>query len=106
MTNTISRFYTTTFTVYRQVYVGNKSSLSSIGTFDGHIQQASPEIAEFIGISFSKAFTVWCDESEDVQESDVIEDGATQYIVRAKQNNVAAGDNKHLQLIVQLKEDE
>jgi len=105
--NTISRFYTTTFTVKRQSYTGNKSELATVGTFDGHIQQATAEMEEFIGINWAHAFTVWCDDSVDVREGDQLTDpnGET-YEVKLKQENLARGDNKHFELTVERNIDE
>lgn len=102
----IQDFFTTSFTIKRAGWVsdgdGNLYSTESTNTtFYGHKQQATPELAQSLGLSFTKTFTVWCPVDTAVVEGDTIDDGTYVYSVRAvMQNNV--GDNTHLELIVEL----
>ena len=98
--DTITGFYTTSFTNKRMVYVGNKSSLATVGTFNGHLQQATPELAEQLSMVFTKTFTVWCDELTDIQEGDEVLEGSNKYSVKAVQLNTV-GYNKHLELVIE-----
>ena len=102
---TITRFYDKTFTNKRQVYVGNKSSLQTIGTFVGHLQQRTPEDTEFIDLAYTKAWTIWCPVDTNIAEGDTIEWNGNVYSVRAIQKN-ATGNNQHLEVIVELKKTE
>jgi len=99
--SSISRFFTTTFTVQRQTWSNDSSALVSQDSFDGHIQQGTPEnYQENIGFRFSKAFTIWCPSDTDIQEADRLSDGTNYYDVRFVVNR-NVGANVHLQLIVE-----
>jgi hypothetical protein len=104
----IADFFTTSFSIKRAVWLtdgdGNKYSEEQIvETFSGHIQQATIELAQGLGISFTKAFTIWCPINTDVKEGDVLYTSAAAYSVRAKrENNI--GDNRHIELTVELDE--
>ena len=104
----INRFYTTTITNTRMVWSGESSARTSVGSFSGHVQQAQPEVAEFIGEALGKVFSVWCAKGTDIESGDVITiasgDYAGTYTVKNIQNN-AIGRNQHLELIV-IKEQE
>lgn len=102
----ISDFFTTAFTINRAVWDtdvdGNDfSEEEEAGTFNGHRQQASAELSQNLGLSFTKSFTIWCPVETDVKEGDTIiaEDGS--YSVRAIQVNDIGG-NTHKQLVVEL----
>ena len=100
MTLSINRFYTTSFSNKRMVYASNKSSLVLVGIFSGHIQQASAELAEQMNMVFTKTFSIWCDETTDIQEGDDVLEGSNTYSVKAVQlNNI--GDNAHLEIIAE-----
>lgn len=101
----IDRFFTTTFTLSRQTWSGESSSLVSQGTFSGHIQQGTPEnMQENLGFRFSKAFTIWCPATTNVQEGDRLVAGSANYDVRfAINRNI--GSNGHIQLIVEKLDD-
>jgi len=97
----ISKFYTTTFTVKRLVFLDSASNLQEQGSFSGHIQQATDDnLMEYAGLRLTKAFVIWCEPGEDVQEGDKLEEGSNKYDVRfAINRNV--GSNGHLQLLVE-----
>lgn len=99
----IKRLFTESISVERMVWTGNSSSRSSIGTFSGHIQQAGPDIAESIGETWSKVFSIWCALGTDVEEGDklTVASGnyADTYAVQQIQKN-ATGGNEHLELVV------
>ncbi len=104
--STIERLFTETLAVTRMVWSGNASSESSIGSFSAHIQQASPELAESIGETWSQVFTAWCPIGTNVTEGDkiVVASGsyAATYYVKQIQKN-AVGINQHLELVLTLK---
>lgn len=104
MTETISNFYDRTFENSRQAYVGNKSALSVIGQFSGHLQQKTPEPDEFMNVVSTITWFIWCDTTEDIKIGDTIEDLSTSLTYNVEQiiNYQSWGDNKHLQLTVQL----
>ena len=96
----IDRFFTTTFNLTRQKWIGDSSSEISKSSFSGHIQQLDKEKRAQLDIDFSIAFTVWCDDAVDVQEGDVLDDGTFTYNVEAIQRNTTAGNNRHKELLV------
>ncbi len=100
----ISDWYTTTFTVKRMVYGGsdvggdnNKSSLETQGTFNGHLQQADPNLVASLAQTYKLDFLIWCSRSEDVQVGDQLEEGSNKYTVMALQDN-STGSNDHYEL--------
>lgn len=101
----ISDWFNTTFTIYRQVWTtdGNDNQTSteqSVGTFSGHIQQASRDMVLDFGLKFETAYSLWCAVNEDVQKGDILRSGENVYSVKAIQvNNI--GDNAHLELLVE-----
>lgn len=97
----IENFYTTEFTVKRQTFSGGKSSLVTQGTFKGHLQQAGPDIMQqYQGLRHSKAWTIWCKPSTDVQEGDRLTAGGVNYDVRFVENR-NVGNEGHLQLVAE-----
>jgi hypothetical protein len=104
----ISDFYTTEFSIKRAAWTedgeGNPYSEEQVVvSFNGHIQQAQAELATNLGLSLTKAFMVWCPIGTNVKEGDILDTTEASYSVRAVQdfNN---GDNKHMELIVELDE--
>jgi hypothetical protein len=100
---TIVDFYTTEFTVRRMAWdtdeSGNDFSEEAEATaFSGHVQQASMELAQSLGLRFTKTFTVWCSLTTDVAEGDSLSDGTYTYHVKAKQS-FENGQNAHLELV-------
>ena len=96
----ISRFYTDTFTNTRMSFVNNRSTLVSVGSFKGHIQQARAELAEQLNSVWTRTFSLWCETDTDVQDGDVITYNGDTYNVKAIQlNNI--GDNSHLEIIIE-----
>lgn len=97
----ISRFYTTAFTVKRQTWSGDSSALVTQSSFSGHLQQGAPEnYQQFEGLKFSKAYTIWCPSTTNVQEGDRLSEGSNTYDVRFVINR-NVGANGHLELIVE-----
>lgn len=97
----ISRFFTTTFTITRQVWSGDSSALVSQGTFKGHIQQTGADVLQlYQGLRLAKAWSVWCASDTDVQEGDRITEGSNSYNVRFVENRNVGSDG-HLQLILE-----
>jgi hypothetical protein len=97
---TIADFYTTTFTVARQVYSSNKSTRSNVGSFQGHIQQASPSMTAAVGGAYTLSHVVWCAPTESVQKGDVLTTGSVKYDVKSIQINNYGG-NRHQQIFVE-----
>jgi hypothetical protein len=75
------------------------SEIAEVSQFYGHIQQASPELVESLGFTFTKLYSIWCPVNSDVETGDILLSTDGQYSVKAiQENNI--GDNKHLQLVV------
>lgn len=103
----ISKFFTTTFTIYRNVWSTDlngfeSSDESDVGTFRGHLQQISAEQSLNLGMNFTTSFQIWCSPTTDVKVGDRISVGEIFYSVRAIQDNGMVGINKHLQVFVEL----
>lgn len=99
--SSINRFFATTFTVLRQTWSGDSSSLVSQGTFLGYIQQAtSDNLQEFQGLRFGKTFKIWCLPDTDVEEGDRITQGNNTYDVRFVIDRNFGG-NPHLEIFVE-----
>lgn len=99
----ITRFYTTTITNTRMSWSGDSSAEASVGSFSGHVQQASPEMAAHVKHAYGQVHQIWCDEATDVEAGDTLTiasgDYAGTYNVKHVQMN-AVGNNQHLELIV------
>lgn len=99
----IARFYTTTITNTRMSWSGDSSALASVGSFTGHIQQASPEFTEFVGEAWGKVFVIWCDEATDIEAGDTLTIAAGDYAGTYSVKNIqinATGENQHLEVTV------
>ena len=98
----ISKFFTTTIANSRMTWVLNASSEVAVGSFSGHVQQASPAFAEQLGQAWGKTFSVWCAKGTDVAEGDTLTiasgDYSGTYSVKNVQKN-ATGANEHLELV-------
>lgn len=100
----IERFFTKTFTTKRQVWVNNKSSISTIGTFKGHLQQTKVELVRELGLSFGNTYTLYCPHDTNILREDLLEYGGDTYSVRQiAQKDYATTANKHLQIIIEKK---
>jgi len=97
----INRFFTTQFTVKRQIWSGDSSASVTQGTFYGNIQQSTDEnLQQSLGLRFTKMFTIWCDIDTDIKEGDRLENGTDYYDVQfATRRNMGA--NKHLKVTVE-----
>ena len=99
----IERFYTTTIVNTRMDWSNESSAEVSVGSFLGHIQQATPDMIEHIAEAWGKVFMVWCAKGTDVETGDTLTiasgDYAGTYSVKNIQIN-AVGDNEHLELTV------
>ena len=99
----ISRYFTTSIAVKRMVWIGNASQDTALGTFLGHIQQATAEYAEQLQSAYGITHSVWCAKGTNVKAGDTLTiatgDYAGTYNVRNVQVN-ATGRNQHLELIV------
>ena len=82
---------------------GDSPALVSVGSFTGHVQQATPEAVEFLGEALGTVFTIWCAKGTDVQKGDTITiasgDYSGTYSVKAIQKN-ATGSNEHLEITI------
>jgi hypothetical protein len=105
----ITQHYTTPFEITRnqwvKVTIGDKEIDQTaevvVGSFNGHLQQATAEYAQYNGLSLSKGYTVWCPLTTKVGEGDTITTNGIQYLVRARKE-LLVGDNQHLQLAIEL----
>lgn len=101
----INARFTTTFSIERNGWVEESgysySALSTIGTFKGHLQQASPEMVQNLALNFSVAYICWCPPDTAVKLGDTLVVGNDRYDVRLIQDNSFVGANKHLELALE-----
>lgn len=98
----IDRFFTTTFTVKRMVWYEESGELQDAISFSGHIQQATMELVQSLGLSLTNAFTLWCSPTVDLQIGDQVASGGKYYSVKALNTRDYAGVNKHIEAIIEL----
>lgn len=94
----IERFYTNTLTVTRMTWSNESSAEVEQGTFKGHIQQARPEFAEYIGEAWAATFLVWCAKGTDVEMGDTLTVASGSYAGTYSVKNIqvnAVGQNQH-----------
>lgn len=102
--STIERFYTSTATIVRKVagtdendnYIQEEAEVCS---FACHKQQASPEMAQYVGQTLAKTHSVWCAVGTPVSEGDTLLIGDDYYTVHSVQRQ-DTGRNQHLELTV------
>jgi hypothetical protein len=99
----ITRFYTITITSERMVWGGDSSAEASVGSFTGHVQQATPEFTEFVGEAWGKVFVLWCDEATDIEAGDTLTIASGNYAGTYSVKNIqinATGNNKHYEVTI------
>lgn len=99
----IERFYTTTITQKRHGYTGDKSSLSTLGTFNGHIQVAQQDRVQQFDQSLNISHLIWCEQNQDIKIGDILEASGNTYKVKLinDMNISSTGQNQHLELEVE-----
>jgi len=99
----IEKNFTTTFSNSRMVWYEESAEMDDSLGFNGHIQQVSAEVAQSLGISFTKAFQIWCPIGTDVVEGDELVGGGYTYNVKAVKT-LNLGRNPHKQVFVERQE--
>lgn len=98
----IERFFTQSIAIKRLTWSNDSSAEVSQDTILGHIQQAGPELTQFIGETLGNVFTIWCDKDEDVDVGDTLTlatgNYAGTYTAKGIQLN-AIGNNQHLEIV-------
>ncbi len=99
---TISRFYNREAEIRRYAYVDGVTQDSEGDTFACHIQQASPEETEQIGMRFTEAYKMWCPLNTDIQKGDdVICENSLYKVGGIMERNY--GKNQHLEVFMEYK---
>lgn len=101
--------FTTHFDILRTVWgvktVGQQlvdiAEEDTVGSFNGYIQSATAEYAQYTGLTLTKGYTVWCPSLTTVAEGDTIVADGVAYQVRARQEFLD-GANPHTQLAVEM----
>jgi head-tail adaptor len=97
----IKRYYKTTFTIYRQNWANESSSLQYVVGFKGHLQQASDEEIANLASIYTLTHKIWCGATIDVQAGDRLTDGTYSYTVKSVNKKDFAGRNKHLEIMAE-----
>lgn len=98
----IDRFFTNAITLKRMSWSNDSSGEISGTGFNGHIQQAGPDLAEYLGESLGRGFIIWCDKDTDVDSGDTLTIATGDYVGEYTVKNVqinATGNNMHLEVI-------
>ena len=100
----ISNRFTTLISVSRSVWALGKATKSPVGTFWGHIQQATREDAQIIGQAYGLTHLIWCPANTNVRKGDALQIAtgpyAGTYNVSAISNQTAVtSHNQHLELV-------
>lgn len=82
------------------VWYEESAELNESLDFYGHIQQASAQLTQSLGLTFTKAYVIWCPLDTDVVAGDIIEADGISYNVKAIKD-LLVGINKHKQLFVE-----
>jgi hypothetical protein len=95
----ILNFFSTVYTIKRAAWMtdsyGNLySGETTRGLFKGHIQQATAEVAQSLGLTYTKTFALWCPVGTAVLDGDTNSDGTNRYAAKAVMNH-NDGVNKH-----------
>lgn len=96
----INRFFTTLFTNKRMVWYEEAGEEQTSITFYGHIQQASPDLAQSLGMTYTKTFIIWCPLATNVSVGDNLVNGSYTYSVKSIIER-SVGTNTHLELVVE-----
>lgn len=108
----INRFYNKTASIERMVVtqaveateeteaIPYKQERAVVTTIQGHLQQASAELAERLGIAMTQGFVFWCSINSDVKIGDVAVINEKNYTVIGVQVN-DYGFNAHCEVILQ-----
>lgn len=101
----IENYFDKLFVVRRASWKTDESSNSyseeaEIGQFMGHIQEASAEFSQSLGMTLTKPETVWCGILENVKAGDTLESVDGVYSVKGLRR-FDLGGNQHLQLVVE-----
>lgn len=81
--------------IKRQVYVGNKSSYSSVGTATGYLRPLSEEQASINGVQFGQGFQLIIETDVDVREADKVTIDGQEFTVRGMANHDRGGIMKY-----------
>lgn len=97
----IDDFYTTSIALKRMSWSNDSGGEIAGTSFNGHIQQADQDMAEFIGEAVGDTFAIWCAKDTDVETGDTLTiasgNYAGTYNVRQIQLN-AIGANAHMEI--------
>jgi hypothetical protein len=99
--SSISKFFTTKFSTYRQEWTGDSSANVLQETFYGWLEQGVADIyQEYSKLEFSKAYTIICPVGTDVSEGDRLTQGTDAYHVRFVIDR-NKGSNPHLVVLAE-----
>lgn len=95
----IEKFFTTTFTLFRQTWSNESSAEVSQSSFVGHIQQTNERYQNELDIAYGLGYKIWCAFTTDIQAGDRVNDGTNDYSVKTVVEHYT-GPNKHKTVIV------
>ncbi len=96
----IGKKYNTTFTNERMIWYDESAELEEAVAFKGHLQQASAELSESVGLTFTKAYVIWCSLNTSIEVGDQIKANNKTFVVKSIKD-LLVGNNKHKQLYVE-----
>ncbi len=101
MSTPIHKFFTKDVIIRRLTTVsGYKKAFQSTATVESHIQELDREARQRLGIVEERAWILWCDIDEPIEEGDIaIDERGVEYKVK-EVTKKDYGVNQHLQVIL------
>ena len=96
----IGGFYKTLFSIERMQWVDDKSSEIAVGSFHGHLQQASSTLTISLADTITLSHSIWCDINTDVKKGDRLYANGFSYVIN-QIFKYDTGGNQHLELYVE-----
>lgn len=98
----ISRFFFESIIIRRlKTVTGNQKSFQSTATVEAHIQEASPEARQILGILEERAWVAWMDVEAEIEEGDRVH-GADGKIYQVREITIKDyGINQHKEVLLQ-----
>lgn len=99
----IDRFFDESIVIRRlRTVSGNKKSFQTTATVDAHIQEASPEARQILGVTEERAWVAYMDEGAEINEGDRVfgADGKVYEVREVTTKDYTFGVNKHKEVLL------
>ena len=99
----IDRFFDENIVIRRlRTVSGNRKSFQATATVEAHIQEASPEARQVLGITEERAWIAYMDEDAEINEGDRVTgaDGTIYHVREVTTKNYSFGINVHKEVLL------